>query len=126
MTSGRGILSVDDCDSASAVHCVVADAATCYFVKLLLEIPLEIQSSSKPLPVFTFHPLFLLPFVVFWASRQIPELGPCPDTFSLSLVGTWPVPCSTVRVRTRHLMYCSFGSNALSEVDYVSILVLRA
>lgn len=92
MTSGREMLSVNDCDSASAVHCVVADAATCSFVDLLLEIPLEVQSSSKSLSTFTFLPFILLLFIAFWAPRQISELGPSPDTFSLSLVRTWPVP----------------------------------
>ena len=63
MTSGRGLLGVDEHDGVSAVHCVAA-AATCYFVDMLLEMLPEIQSSSGSLPTFTSHPFFLLPFIL--------------------------------------------------------------
>lgn len=56
MTSGRGMLSVDECDGASAVHCVAA-AATCYFVDVFFEISLEIQSLARShyLPLPSIH-----------------------------------------------------------------------
>ena len=46
MTSGRGMLSVDEHDSASVLHCVAAAAAD-RLGDVLLEIPLEIQILAR-------------------------------------------------------------------------------
>lgn len=80
MTSRRGMLSADEHDSASVLHCVAAAAAD-RLDDVLLEILLEIQSLVRnhylPLPPihsFCCHPSL----VVFSASRRIPALGPCP------------------------------------------------